>query len=209
MFENPEISEIRKQFGPLFSAKIKGQTVLFRELTFSEFDKIVEKQRIEESSSVDSEDEIISVAVVYPVNFDVNRMPAGLVSGLAEEILNVSGFNSPRIAKSILEEKRESASSVRSLMKAFVLATISSYKPEELDALTYSQLAEKVALAEKIIEITQSMHGVQSNNMRLELIDPEEEQEKEKQASAKHDMAKNPGAAGLHDPIAQKLWGGR
>ena len=45
--------------------------------------------------------------------------------------------------------------------------------------------------------------------MRLELIDPEEEQEKEKQASAKHDMAKNPGAAGLHDPIAQKLWGGR
>ena len=61
MFENAEISEIRKQFGPLFSTKIKGQTVLFRELTFSEFDKIIEKQKIEEGSSIDSEDEIIKI----------------------------------------------------------------------------------------------------------------------------------------------------
>jgi hypothetical protein len=94
-------------------------------------------------------------------------------------------------------------------MKAFVLATISAYKPEDLDNLTYSQLAEKVAIAEKIIEITQSMHGIQPNNLKLELIDPEEEEEKQKSMEAKHDLAKGPGAAGLNDPIAQKLWGSR
>lgn len=93
-------------------------------------------------------------------------------------------------------------------MKAFVLATISAYTPEDLDALTYSQLAEKVALAEKIIEITQAMHGIPSNDLKLELIDPEEELEKQNAKAAKHDMAKMPGAAGINDPIAQKLWGG-
>ena len=40
-------------------------------------------------------------------------------------------------------------------MKAFVLATITSYSVDELDEMTFSQLAEKVALSEKIIEIKQ------------------------------------------------------
>ncbi len=122
--------------------------------------------------------------------------------------MNFSGFKSPRIAKQILEQKREDAGQVRGLMKAFVLATISAYTPEDLDNLTYSQLAEKVALAEKIIEITQTMNGLQPNDLKLELIDPEEEKEKEQSKAARHDMAKMPGAAGINDPIAQKLWGG-
>lgn len=96
---------------------------------------------------------------------------------------------------------------VRSLMKAFVLATISTYKPEDLDEMTYSQLAEKVALAERIIEITQNMHSIQPNDLKLELIDPEEEEEKKKRTAARHDLSKTEGAAKYDDPIAQKLWG--
>ena len=61
----------------------------------------------------------------------------------------------------ILEQKREKASSVRSLMKAFVLATITTYSPEDLDKMTFSQLAEMVALSEKIIEIKQNIKEIQ------------------------------------------------
>jgi hypothetical protein len=106
-----------------------------------------------------------------------------------------------------MEEKREEANQVKNLMKAFVLATISTYSPEDLEEMTFSQLSEKVALAEKIIEIKQGMNGLESNDLRLQLIDPEEEAQKAKEFSDKYDKAKPTGAAGVEDPIAQKLWG--
>lgn len=94
-------------------------------------------------------------------------------------------------------------------MKAFVLATISSDTPEFLDSLTYSQLASRVALAEKIIEVQQAMRAIEPTNVTLQIIDPEEEANKEKVSAARHDASKSEGAAGYNDPIAQKLWGMR
>jgi aminoglycoside phosphotransferase (APT) family kinase protein len=137
----------------------------------------------------------------------VDKLPAGVVTNLCQQILDVSGFNSPQTAKKILDQKREDAAQVRSLMKAFVLTTIKGYTPENLDDMTYSQLAERVALSEKIIEITQALHSIEPNNLKLQLIDPKEEEKKAKIKAAKYNMAKPHGAADYEDPIAQKLWG--
>jgi hypothetical protein len=126
---------------------------------------------------------------------------------LAQQIVDFSGFYSAKIAKNILDNKRQQANQVRSLMKAFVLATINSYSPEDLDEMTFSQLAEKVALSEKIIEIQQGINGVQSTNLTLQLIDPEEEELKQKASAARHNLSKKQGEATYEDPIAQKLWG--
>lgn len=205
---DPEIVlDLKDKYGPIFTINIKGQTVVFRELTFAEFDYVALLQQSQDGSTVDSEDKIIELAVVYPDNFNIDNLQAGIVSSLAQEILDASGFSNPKTAKAILEEKRNQAMQVRSLMKAFVLATISTYKPEDLDEMTYSQLAEKVALAERIIEITQNMHAIQPNDLKLELIDPEEEEEKKKRTAARHNLSKTEGAAKYDDPIAQKLWG--
>jgi hypothetical protein len=92
-------------------------------------------------------------------------------------------------------------------MKAFVLATINTYSPEDLDEMTFSQLAELVALSEKIIEIKQNINGIESTNITLQLIDPEEELAKQKQSAARHNLSKKVGEADYQDPIAQKLWG--
>ena len=92
-------------------------------------------------------------------------------------------------------------------MKAFVLATIHTDTPEFLDSLTYSKLAERVALAEKIIEVHQATAGIESTNVTLSLIDPEEEKQKEAQSAERHNSSKLEGAATYNDPIAQKLWG--
>jgi hypothetical protein len=198
---------IKKKYGSVFAVNIKGQEVVFRELTFNEYDKVVEYKNSEDKSSVDAEDFIISSAVVYPDKFDINKLPAGTISSLAQEIIDFSGFYSPSLAKQILENKRQNANEVRSLMKAFVLATISSYSPEDLDEMTFSQLAERVALSEKIIEIQQNTYGVQPTNITLQLIDPEEEEQKKKISAARHNLSRKPGEATYEDPIAQKLWG--
>lgn len=150
---------------------------------------------------------VISFSIVYPENYNFNKLPAGIVSSLSEEVLDFSGFSSARVAKDILDKKRETAGSVRGLMKAFILATINSYAPEFLDSLTYSQLAERVALAEQIIRVKQAINGMESTDVTLALVDPEEEQMKAKQRAEKYNKSRKEGEARIDDPIAHKLWG--
>lgn len=200
---------IKKQYGSVFQTSLKSQQIIFRELTFAEFDQIAQHQMSEDYSSADVEELIISYAVVYPDNLDINKYPPGLISSLAEEILEESGFSSAKRAKHILEKQREKASEVRSLMKAFVLATIYKYSPEDLDQMTFSKLAENVALAEKIIEIKQNINGIEPTNVNLQLIDPEEELEKEKDFAKRFNTSRKDGEAQYEDPIARKLWGGQ
>lgn len=208
MINSEVLLELKLKYGPLYNVNVKGTDLLFRELTFSEFDKIATSQEAGEFSSADSEDYILECTVVYPENFNINRIPAGAVSQIAQEVLDASGFASARTAKRILEEKRVLAGEVRTLMKAFVLATIHTYSPEDLDNMTFSQLSEKVALAEKIIEVQQSVYGIEPTQVKLDLIDPEEEAEKEKRIAAEYNAKRKEGEAVYNDPIAQKLMGG-
>jgi hypothetical protein len=147
------IFSFKEKYGNVYSAEIKGIEVVFRELTFYEYKKILYLKDLYDYSSADIEDYILQYSVVYPEDFDINKIPPGNVSALAEKVLDISGITSVKLAKRILEEKRIEANEVKNLMKAFVLATISSYNPEDLEAMTFSELAEKVALSEKIIEI--------------------------------------------------------
>lgn len=207
MLDAELILKLKSQFGIIYSVDIKNTTLVFRELTFKEYNKILSLKDLNDYSSADLEDTILNISIVYPEDFDTLKIPPGNVSTLANEILDLSGFTSARVAKLILNQKRDEANEVKNLMKAFVLATISTYSPEDLEEMTFSQLAEKVALAEKIIEIKQGINGIESTNLKLELIDPEEEEEKQKIKAARHNTSKMPGAATYDDPIAQKLWG--
>lgn len=199
--------QIKNRYGSVFQTKIKKETVVFRELTFAEFDKIAQHKFDKDFSAADIEDLIIKYAVVYPENFNSDLYPAGQISSLAEEILEESGFSSAQKAKLTLEKKRLQMNEVRSLMKAFVLATISRYSPEDLDNMTFSKLAENVALAEKIIEIKQNINGIESTNISLQLIDPEEEMQKQESFKNRFNSSRKDGEAQYDDPVAQKLWG--
>lgn len=201
------IFSLKNKYGNIYSVNIKNQTVVFRELTFKEYDKILYLKTLEDVDSSDIEDVILEFAVIYPEGFDTMTIPPGIVANLSSEILDISGFFSASVAKRILEEKRYEATEVKNLMKAFVLATITSYTPEDLDNLTYPKLAEKVALSEKIIEIQQAILAIEPTNVSLKLIDPQEETEKIKQKVENYNKSRKDGEAKYEDPIAQKLWG--
>lgn len=206
---DPEIvSELKNKYGPLFAFSIKGIDLLFRQLTFQEFDEISAGQESGYLSSADAEDKIIEKTLVFPDEKVLNKIPAGAISSIAEEVIDGSGMLSAKAAKAILDEKRDKHySEVRTLMKAFVLATMPAYSPKDLDEMTFSQLAEKVVLAEKIIEIIQTMNGIEPSQMKLQLIDPEEEMAKERAKAANYNASRKEGEAAYEDPVARKLWG--
>jgi len=205
--DSEKIFELKNRYGNIYSVKIKNYDLIFRELTFKEYDEIIYLKDLDDYSSADIEDLILKFAIVYPEDFDINRIPPGNVSSLAQNVLDQSALTSVDLAKSIIEEKRDEINQVKNLMKAFVLATITTYSPEELDLMTFSQLAHNVALSEKIIEIRQAMNGIQPSNISLQLIDPNSQTQN--QSPGPNNKSRKPAVDEnlTHDPIAQKLWG--
>jgi len=200
-----QIAAWKKEYTNIYSVSFKDKDYVFREITFAEFDDITLVQDAE--GSAEAEEHLVTLALLHPAEGSVqfDRMSAGIVSSLASEILEYSGFGSVAFPRKKLNEFRQGTNELRVLMKAFVLATMPSYKEEELDQLTFTNLAKKVVLSEEIIRVNQAAFGMEPNEITLDLIDPEEEAEKEREAAMKHAAQKKPGQAGYHDPIADQL----
>ena len=197
------IDKLKREHGSIFAI----DNYIVRKLTLGEFDAI------SSLDSVDAEEYIVDSALLWPE--DADKIPAGHVSSLADDIIELSGFMDPA---TILEEARNKSKQIKNMMYAFVLATQEKYTEEDLDKLTFSQLAEKVALAENIIEIQKAIYDP-TVDMRLVISEAEEGEEPHMppgpsdeewdQASQgayyNPDKASTFGAASTQDPIAQQL----
>lgn len=198
-----QITEWKLAHGEVYSVNIKGIDYIFRALRFSEYDHLSKRTK-EDWSSTDTEEYIVTSALLSHSWENIESTQAGVISVLASEIESVSGYGSPKYAKSVLDAKRAQADEVRTLMKAYVITAMPAYKDDELDELNFSQLATKLALAEQIISIKQGMMSG-GGPITLEIVDPEEEALAEEQRKKLHQTNKSPGAAGYNDPIAQRL----
>jgi hypothetical protein len=205
MMYGPElIISLKRKYGELYEVGIGSTKVLFRALTFRELDELSIAE--DYTSSVESEELIVKQALLYPEYEELEKLSAGIISTLAEEIIEESCFFNIKNGRSKLELEREKANDVRVLMKAFIIAAMPAYKAEELDAQTFAQLANKVALAEQILAMnfaTQvSAFSEGGAAPTLLLIDDDEDEEEERRRAAMHNLTRKEGAAVANDPIA-------
>lgn len=200
-----EITEWKRKFGNIYSIDSHYNRVpavyVFRPLTLKEYESVVLLH--ESISSAETEEQLVSMALLFPEVVDFEHTPAGLVSSIAEEIFAVSAFNDPKQAADAMEEARGDKSDVTNLMKAMVLAAMPAYKEEDLDTLTFLQLAQKVALAEQIIEVQKAI--AVGADLSLEITDPEEAAEEYERKRQQYIASRSPGAPLPDDPIARKL----
>ena len=184
------IAKWKFEFGEIFS--LGGY--IFRPLKVGEYKSIANHK---DWNATEIEDFIVKTTILHPKFEDLESL-AGLISSLSEEVMNISCFGEVSFAKKALSKSRENVNQVTNLMKVFILAAMPQYTDEKLDQYTFSELSLKVALAEKILEVKQG-------GMSLELVDPEEEEQKQKDKVQKELSGKKAGQAISTDPIAQKL----
>lgn len=195
------IDELKKEYGQIFAVG----DYLIRKLTMREFD-VVQSMDV-----VDAEDEIVSLAVVWPE--DTDTMPAGAFASIAAEVMDVSGFTNPKL---LLDEARLKALEVRHMMRAFVLAVDERVNEDDLDDLTLDQLAFKVAMSENIMDIQKALYDP-NVEVKMNIVDPDEVEEEDNEAQGEEwdklnrgsfnsaDTGSRLGTATVDDPIAQKL----
>lgn len=197
MVEPHQIEEWKRQFGRIYQI----DKYIFRGITINEW-KFIHSLGL---SSAEVEERIVAVVVLHPLDIDLDSMPAGVVSEIAERVSDLSGWGDPKAARVFLEQKRDESQHVVTLMKAMVLAAMPVYTEEELDDLVIPRLMEKVVLAEEILKIQKTIYDPQVSPPQLELIDPEEEAAKQAAAAQKHTAKRKAGQAVYNDPIADKL----
>lgn len=191
-----QIQQWKSEYGPIFQV----QDYILRGVTLAEANRIFNGTL----TSVEIEDELVKAALLWPEEADFEESDAGIVSSMAEEIRNISGFGDPKAVRELLDGFREKANGkIFTLMVALVIAAMPAYKQEDLEQLTFPVLLNKVVLAEQILVIHQSV--LSGNETILDLIDPEEEEEKSKRAQTHHNTSRKPGQAVYGDPIAEKL----
>jgi len=177
MIEPTILQEYKEAWGQIFSTTVGKVDYLFRPITTAEFEQMQDAVDDDEGSSVDMEDAVVRLAVVYPVGVDFDKIKPGYVTALAEEIMQFSGFTDGDIIKQLLLQYRDvAASDARVTMKAFILATMPTYTEDVLDGFHIYELIEKVVLAEEIIKINIAMLGMDPNDAPRFEIGPAEEQ---------------------------------
>lgn len=178
------LNSLRDKFGDVYAVNIDGREFAYRGLTMQEINDF---ERLADSSA-DLEDLYVKSAIIYPDNFDINKIKAGHVSSLAEAIGKISGTNINFILNTLDAARLRAQEDIIVKIKAMILAAMPAYTEEYLSSLTMKQLLEKLVLSEEILTIHQVVNGVQSTEgVRLELIPAEELEKPKRKAKPKVD----------------------
>lgn len=170
------ITQLKLQYGDIFGIELGGVEYIYRALTIDEINSASQFK-----DDVDIEDYYVKTAVLYPENFDVDNVSAGYIMTLAEAIMSVSGILDVETVKKYLEDTRvKITNDVVSIMKAYIIAAMPTYREDELDSLTIKGMIEKVVLSEQILTLKQAVMGVPSEGVKVQIISAEEFEEVQK-----------------------------
>lgn len=214
--DDQKIKEIKSQYSEVYLTDLDDQEVVFKALSVSEYNKSLDVAYRE--SSADAEEYVIDLAVIFPSDLDLDKFMIGEISALSDEILEQSGFSDYEKCISKIDTAREKSGEVVSFMIAMIIASEQGYSMEQLRDMTFAQVADKAAMAERIFEIKQQM--IQGGEIVLEVRDPSQKPEDNAKAptltpeefeAIKRGEYVNPektstiGTATTEDPIARKL----
>lgn len=165
----------------IYSATFDGQEYYFRALSLQEIEDI--DLIVSGQSSADAEDLYVQTAVLYPNNIDFDKMKAGYVTSLANEIKGYSGIADVTDIATSLKQSREFLNfDIFNSMKAFILSAMPQYTEEDLSQFSIQEIIHKVVMAERILTIQQSVNGIQSEGVEFTIFldEPQEVKEKKK-----------------------------
>jgi len=150
--------EALSEYTELYMFELEGYRVLFSPLSWGDYKNFSYLMMAYPDLQADLEDNIWEVAVIEH-NFPsgIEYIEAGVVQSVAQLVLHYSGCNF-RSKSAIdrlslgLEEARREKNSVEGQIKLAICEAFPSYKPEELDRLTWSQLLDRLAFSEHLLK---------------------------------------------------------
>lgn len=136
----------------IYYINVKGLDVLFRPLTFEENNVILDLEEHVDGATIN--DTIVRMTTLY-FEEDLETWLATcngfLPDHFAEKVLRVSGFNSSDALLKTINEKREEASQLESLIECYICAAFHTLTPDLCKQMTLDEQLSLLSKAETII----------------------------------------------------------
>lgn len=200
MYSSQDVQQWKQQYPSIYLVDYEIGSFVFRQITIGEYINSIGNDSLTQS---EKEELVVQYTLLYPLDFNFDEAPLGLVTGLFTEILEHSGLANHDSSREILESERQISGNIDKSMKAVIIAAMPAYKEEDLDKLTYRQLCSKVIIAEQILSINALIAAGES--IAFEIPDPNQELEKQQKIKDKYIRNRRDGQPLPDDPIAQKL----
>lgn len=141
----------------------EGLDILFRPLTFEQNDIIYDLERYLDGATIN--DTIIKMTVLHVsdplgIEYWLNHTRALVPDLIAQKIIDVSGFNNPEKMMQIVEESREKANQLESLLESFICSAFHTISPDQCKAMTLQEQLELFTKAEVILGKTVDFNKV-------------------------------------------------
>lgn len=152
-----ELHEALSSYRELFLFELDGNRILFRPLAWQDYKNFAHLFRSYPELYSDLEDLVWDAAVIeHNLPSSKDYADAGLVGSIAQLVLFHSGIGdrSEQDISRMNEElhlARIKTKSVEGQIKRSICEAFPSYRPEELDKLTWSQLMELLAYSESLL----------------------------------------------------------
>lgn len=142
------IKQAKVQFGEVFLVEVEEDNYLFRTLTRSEYQEILQV-----SDDKDMAEELIcQLAVIYPAGLNFATGDAGLPSLIAPSVVNESGFGEMNKSHMYFHMYRQRMDSFEMQAEAAIQAAFPNITEEEMQTWTVEKLMRTLAKAEWILK---------------------------------------------------------
>ena len=157
---NIELPKLRRRHGEVFWIDLEAPVggvhgLVVRTLNRQEFLQI----ESDVDAGLDVSESVIEQCSVYPkldwVNPDKNPLfllPYHAFDQIAEQIVSLSGFNSPQRFAELVGEGREHINSLFGFMDTVIMKNLAGYTHKDLDNMTLPELTKVYAVAETALE---------------------------------------------------------
>jgi len=145
-FNKDEIAKLKEVFGPLHKINIEGTSYILRTLNRKEIASLDIFSEID----TDKEENIVRLAIIDPIDMDYDNVSAGVISTLAEVVLDKSGLLGIESLQNALEKARNKRTIFTDIYE-IICAGFPALLPGDLDNITLDKLMDLFVIAEGIL----------------------------------------------------------
>lgn len=155
------IEDAFQKYSAVFFSEIDGQLFSYRPLGRKEYKDIATNNNLDEWSKQDA---IVTTALIYPENYDLENCPAGIPDQLCSDIIEKSCLD-PESMLYLLHMNRQEADQLGSEMSCIIAEAFPSYTLDEIESWTNFKFMKVYAQAEWVLK---NIRGVE---FKLDIID--------------------------------------
>lgn len=155
------IEDAFQKYSAVFFSEIDGQLFSYRPLGRKEYKDIATNENLDEWSKQDA---IVTTALIYPENFDLDNCPAGIPDQLCSDIIEKSCLD-PESMLYLLHMQRQEADQLGSEMSCIIAEAFPAYSIDEIESWNNFKFMKIYAQAEWVLK---NIRGVE---FKLDVID--------------------------------------